>query len=171
MNNKGWYPIYIYNPIEDEWPLISSFPAYKQKKYIKSSNRFADCYLFANALLPSFALITPIPLNDGFVEYFHALSGSVCTVLIPKQTSPFICDNIAEDSAVFDRLLAESKKQGGLIIYAYAISKQLFSLIHKLEKAGANVNMPEAPQEKNLWTVAHFGSKTEFRKSFPHHMP
>jgi len=171
MNNKGWYPIYIYNPIEDEWPLISSFPAYKQKKYIKSSNRFADCYLFANALLPSFALITPIPLNDGFVEYFHTLSGSVCTVLIPKQASPFICDNIAEDSAVFDRLLAESKKQGGLIIYAYAISKQLFSLIHKLEKAGANVKIPEAPQEKNLWTVAHFGSKTGFRKSFPHLMP
>ncbi len=171
MNNKNTYPIYIYNPIEDEWPLISSFSVYKQKKYIKSSNRFADCYLFANALLPSFTLITPIPLDDGFVEYFHTLSNSVCTIITPKSTSPFICDNIAKDTNVFNRLVEESKTHGSLTIYAYAISSQLFKLINKLKKAGVIIHVPEAPQEKDLWTVAHFGSKCGFRKSFPHLMP
>lgn len=171
MNNKDTYSLYIYNPIEDEWPLISSFPLYKQKKYIKSSNRFADCYLFANALLPSFTLITPIPLNVKFLSYFHNLSNSICTVITPRSTSPFICENILKDTNVFNQLLVESKKHGSLTVYAYAISAQLFKLVNKLREAGAVVHLPEAPLEKNLWTVGHFGSKGGFRKSFSHLMP
>lgn len=171
MNKKNTYPIYIYNPIEDEWPLISSFPKEKQKKYIRSSNRFADCYLFANSFLPSFALITPIPLDQGFISYFHDLTGSCCTPITPKGTSPFICDNIRKDKTLFRQLLDEAQKHGSLTIYSYAISKQVFLLIDALKKAGAVVYLPEGPQEKDLWTVAHFGSKCGFRSSFPHLMP
>lgn len=171
MNNKDTYSLYIYNPIEDEWPLISSFPLYKQKKYIKSSNRFADCYLFANALLPSFTLVTPIPLSDTFLSYFSDLSGSVCTIMTPRLASPFICENILLDTDIFNQLLTESKKHGSITVYAYAISAQLFKLIHSLKNAGAVVHLPEAPLEKDLWTVGHFGSKCGFRNSFPHLMP
>lgn len=171
MHKKDTYPIYIYNPIEDEWPLISSFPKEKQKKYIRSSNRFADCYLFANSFLPTFTLITPIPLDQGFVSYFHDLTGSRCTPITPKGTSPFICENIRKDSILFGQLLDAARTHGSITIYSYAISKEVFLLIDALKKAGAIVYLPEGPQEKDLWTVAHFGSKCGFRKSFPHLMP
>ncbi|MFZ2025887.1 MAG: hypothetical protein WAV30_01210 [Microgenomates group bacterium] len=171
MNKKSTYSIYIYNPIEDEWPLISSFPKEKQKKYITSSNRFADCYLFANSFLPSFTLITPIPLDQEFISYFHTLTGSQCTPITPKGNSPFICENIMKDSLLFTKLLEEAKRYGSITLYSYAISKQVFLLIEKLKDAGAVVYLPEGPSEKDLWTVAHFGSKCGFRKSFPHLMP
>lgn len=171
MNKKNTYSVYIYNPIEDEWPFISSFPKKEQKEYIASSNRFADCYLFANSFLPSFTLIAPIPLSEEFVSYFHTLTGSCCTPITPKGDSPFICENIMKDSALFKKLLEEAKRHGSITLYSYAISKQLFVLINKLKKAHAVVYLPEGPSEKDLWTVAHFGSKCGFRKSFPHLMP
>lgn len=171
MNKKNTYSVYIYNPIEDEWPLISSFPKAKQKKYITSSNRFADCYLFANAFLPSFTLITPISIDSEFISYFHTLTGSTCTPVTPKNKSPFICENIMKDPSLFGQLVDASKTHGSITLYSYAVSKQLFLLINKLKKAGAVVYLPEGPREKDLWTVAHFGSKCGFRKSFPHLMP
>jgi len=171
MNNKKTHSVFIYNPIEDEWPFISSLPLRKQKDYIESSNRFADCYLFANASLPSFTLITPIQLDSEFISYFQTLSGSSCTVLTPRSTSPFLCESIVNDSLIFKQLIQESKKMGSITLYAYAISSQLFVLIKKLKKAGVIVYLPEGPLEKDLWTIEQFGSKAGFRKFFAHLMP
>jgi len=173
MNKKTakTFPIYIYNSIEDEWDFISSCKKSDQKKMIHDSNRFADCYLFANAFLPSFTLISPLTIGDEFKNYFETLSGTQCRVLTPKKKTPFACDNIALDEKVFSSLIFEAKKAGSLTIYAYAITQKLFQLKRKFEAAGVSVFLPEAPLEKNLWTISHFGSKSGFRKSFAPLMP
>ena len=167
----GTFSIYIYNSIEDEWDFISSFNKKEQKKLIHDSNRFADCYLFANALLPSFALISPLKISDEFKEYFETLSGSRCSILTPKETTPFMCDNIAKDGHVFSTIVSEATLWGSLTMYAYSITQKVFNLKRMFEKAGLTVYLPEAPQEKDLWTVAHFGSKSGFRTSFASLMP
>jgi len=173
MNNTTLrtFPIYIYNPIEDEWDFISSFEKRKQKKLIHDSNRFADCYLFANALLPSFTLISPLTVGEKFKEYFETLSGACCTILTPKEKTPFMCENIVSDKVLFLSLVSQAKKAGSLTIYSYATTKQVFDLKRTFEAAGVHVHFPEAPDEKDLWTVAHFGSKSGFRKSFERFMP
>jgi hypothetical protein len=173
MNNtqKKTLSIYIYNVIEDEWGFISSFEKRKHKKLIYSSHRFADCYLFANALLPSFTLISPITINPDVVQYFEELSGSHCRVLVPKQKTPFICENMILDKKAFSTLVSEAKKIGSLTMYVYSMTSHVFALKKKFEKAGVTVFLPEGMQEKDLWTVAHFGSKSGFRKSFSPLMP
>ena len=173
MNNKtaDTFPIYIYNPIEDEWDFISSFEKEKHKKLIHDSNRFADCYLFANALLPSFTLVIPLTVSETFKTYFETLSETKCTILTPKEKTPFICDNIAADKKVFSAIISGAKKAGSLTIYTYAVTKKVFELKRKFEEAGVIVFFPEAPAEKDLWTVGHFGSKSGFRKSFASRMP
>ena len=173
MNNKNvkTFSVYIYNSIEDEWGFISSFDKKEQKKLIHDSNRFADCYLFANALLPSFALISPLEISEEFKEYFETLSGSRCSVLTPKENSPFMCDNIAFDKDVFFAIVSKAIEMGSLTIYAYSITQKVFDLKRKFEKAGLKVYLPEAPQEKDLWTITHFGSKSGFRTSFASLMP
>ena len=165
------YPIYIYNAIEDEWDFISSNRKSDLKKMIHDSNRFADCYLFANALLPSFTLISPHKINDEFKKYFEKLSGTTCTVLTPTPVTPFICTNISHDKKIFSKLVNKAKKTGSLTIYAYAITKQVFDLKRSFESVGIKVILPEAPDERALWTIPHFGSKSGFRASFAHLMP
>ena len=92
--DRSTLPIYIYNSIEDEWDFISSFTKKQQKKLIHDSNRFADCYLFANALLPSFILVAPINVSNAFKNYFELLSSTSCEIITPKEKTPFMCDNI-----------------------------------------------------------------------------
>jgi len=167
----GTFPIYIYNPIEDEWDFISSFNKKEQKKLIHDSNRFADCYLFANALLSSFTLISPFAIGEKFKEYFEDLSDSQCAVLTPKEKTPFICENIAKDKTVFSSIVSQAKKAGSLTLYSYVMTQHVFDLKRKFDRAGVITFLPEAPDEKKLWTVAHFGSKSGFRKSFASLMP
>lgn len=163
--------VYIYNPIEDEWDYISSFPKNEQKKLIHNSNRFADSYLFANSFLPTFTFISPIKISNSFKDYFEVLSDTQCTLISPKETTPFICENIILDKELFKKLVTESKKRESLTIYSYATTDQLFNLKKKLELFGINVFLPEAPEEKYFWTIPHFGSKSGFRKSFSSLMP
>lgn len=165
------FSIYIYNAVEEEWNFISSHTKNEQKKLLHDSNRFADCYLFVNAFLPSFAFVSPIGISDTFKEYFESLSNARCTVLTPKEKTPFICDNIACDKTVFSNIVSEGKKAGSLTIYTYVTTKKVFDLKRKFEEVGINVFLPEMPEEKNLWTVGHFGSKSGFRTSFAPLMP
>ena len=159
--------LYIYNSIEEEWDFISSHKKSEQKKLIHDSNRFADCYLFANSLLPSFTYISPIKIDDEFKKYFESISNSKCTILKPKEKTPFICENIVTDTDVFSTIVAEAKKAQSLHLYTYTISKNVYALKRQFEKAGVlSVILPEAPEEKNLWTAQHFGTKSGFRKSF-----
>lgn len=169
MNNT--LSVYIYNSIEDEWDFISSFKKTDQKKLIHDSNRFADCYLFANALLPSFTLISPIIINPQVKEYFEDLSGCHSTIITPASKTPFICENIVQDKKVFSSLVSEAKTAGSLTIYVYAVTQQIYDLKRKFEKKGVRVYLPECPLEKNLWTVRHFGRKSGFRKTFAPLMP
>ncbi len=173
MNNirKKTFFLYVFNPIEEEWDFISSCKKSEQKKLIHDSNRFADCYLWANSFLPFFTLISPIEIGPEYKEYFEGLSGTRCTILVPKKSTPFLCDDIAKDTDIFSTLVSEAKKAGSLTIYTYVMTKQVFNLKSKFENAGVIVHLPEAPQEKDLWTVAHFGSKSGFRKSFSSLMP
>jgi len=172
MNKKNdSYSVYIYNSIEEEWDFISSFSSAQQKKLINASNRFADCYLFANALLPSFTLITPQKVNGEFAEYFEKLSGSRATILTPKIKSPFICENVVADSNVFSQIVTSSIAAGSLSLYAYAITPHIFQLKRALEKAGVKVVLVEAPLEKYLGSVSHFGCKSGFRSEFSQLMP
>lgn len=163
--------IYIYNSIEDEWDFISSFKKDEQKKLIHDSNRFADCYLFANAFLPSFTLISPISINPEVVSYFESLSGCKTQILVPKQKTHFTCDNIFLDKHVFSTLVTDAKKAGRLVMYVYAMTPHVFELKRQFEKAGVRVSIPEGMKEENLWTVKHFGTKSGFRKSFASLMP
>jgi len=165
------YPIYIYNSVEDEWDFISSWKNNKQKKIIHDSNRFADCYLFANALFQSFTFISPIIISAEFKKYFEDLSGSRCAILTPKETTPFICKNIALDKNVFSTIVSAAKKVGSLSLYVYAMTQNVFNLKREFEKTNLPVYIPEAPLEKNLWTVSYFGSKSGFRTSFASLMP
>jgi len=173
MNKKAskTYSIYIYNSIEDEWDFISSHKKSEQERLIHDSNRFADCYLFANALLPSFTLISPLRISPAFKEYFETLSGTHCTVLTPVSHTPSMCKNIVYDKKTFAFIISEAKKAGSLTIYAYAITKQIYNLKRSFEAAGILVFLPEAPDEKDVWTVSHFGSKSGFRASFASFMP
>ncbi|MFH0773391.1 MAG: hypothetical protein V1922_03720 [bacterium] len=167
----GTFSVYIYNSIEDEWDFISSFKKSDQKQLIHDSNRFADCSLFVNTFLSSFTLISPISIGLTFKEYFEKLSGTQCTVLTPKAITPFMCDNIAYDEDIFSVILSGAIKAGSLTLYAYAMTQKVFDLKKRFEKAGVVVFIPEAPAEKDLWTVAHYGSKSGFRASFAPLMP
>jgi len=166
MNKQAPYSIYIYNPIEDEWPFISSFPKKNWNTLITSSNRFADCYLYANAHIPQFTLISPIPIDGEVKEYFEELSDCKSTIIIPRTKTPFICKNITADTDVFNFLISEAKKASHMDIYAYAITQHVYDLKRHFEKKGILVRIPEAPDEKNAWTIQHFGQKSGFRKSF-----
>jgi hypothetical protein len=170
-NTSKTYSIYIYNSIEDEWDFISSHKKSEQEKLIHDSNRFADCYLFANALLPSFTLISPLRISPAFKGYFETLSGIHCTVLTPSSHTPSMCKNIVYDKKIFAFLISEAKKAGSLTIYAYVITKQIYDLKRSFEAAGILVFLPEAPDETDVWTVSHFGSKSGFRASFSTLMP
>lgn len=173
MNKKvlKTFSVYIYNSIEEEWDFIVSHKKSEQKKLIHDSNRFADCYLMANALLPSFTFISPISISDEFKEYFENLSAVQCSILTPKAVTPFICDNIRLDRQVFSKIVTGAAKAGSLTIYAYVTTQKVFDLKRTFEKAGISVFLPEAPLEKDLWTVGHFGSKSGFRTSFASLMP
>lgn len=165
--------LFVYNSIEDEWAYLSQIQDKQlQKKLIVGSNRFSDCYLFANAELPFCVYLSPRPIHKEFLKYYTTLTGSQIICKVPKQNTEFICKNIILDSELLKWIVKKAKKHNqSITLYSYANSPYLYELKEKLETYNLHVTLPDAPLKRNLWTVSHFGSKTGFRKTFQRHMP
>jgi hypothetical protein len=165
--------LFIYNSIEDEWPFLSLMKdEIELKKSIIGSNRFSDCYLFANAHLPQCIYLSPRPIHKDFLAYYANLTESTILCKIPKKRTEFICRNIVRDTKLFTWLIKKAiKNNHSITLYSYANTPYLYELKEKLESNNIQVILPDAPQKKDLWTVSHFGSKTGFRKKFKHYMP
>ncbi|OGK62655.1 hypothetical protein A2334_03215 [Candidatus Roizmanbacteria bacterium RIFOXYB2_FULL_38_10] len=151
--------------MEDEWQYISGLKSKKEQSIRTTlSNAFADCYLFSNSGRAEFIFISPIAISPDFISYFQTLTNSHVHVLTPHMITPFISLNLILDKKVLKQLISFALPQGGIELYPYATSKQIYMLKKTLEKNNIFTSFPESPDEKNYWTVSAYGSKTGFRE-------
>ncbi|MCX6732987.1 MAG: hypothetical protein NTV98_05605 [Candidatus Roizmanbacteria bacterium] len=165
--------LFVYNSVEDEWAYLSQIQdKILRKKLIIGSNRFSDCYLFANADLPTCVYLSPRPIHKDFLKYYASLTGSKIICKVPKQNTDFMCRNIIQDVELLKWIIKKAKKYNqSITLYSYANSPYLYELKEKLETYNIQITLPDAPLKKDLWTVSYFGSKTGFRETFHRHMP
>lgn len=165
MKTDAYLPVYVYNSVEDEWSYIGGLKKKDDRKTrITLSNAYADSYLFANAGRKKFVFVSPVAIPEEFISYFEEVTSSRVTVITVDMTAPFICENLANDSKSLESLRNEAKGYGGIALYPYASTLQVYKLKESLEKCGIKVTLPESPRKQDFWTVTTYGSKSGFRE-------
>ena len=159
--------VYLYNVIEDEWPLISAFSSPgEQSKYIENANNTADCFYLANvADEQNLVYISPVEITKDFQDYTQNLIGRKnANVIVPKSKTHLICKDLIDDKTAFNDLLKYAQNFKRIELISYTASPQLYELADELKKNGVDVYMPEAPDIDSAWTVNFFGSKSGIRQ-------
>ncbi|KKU06617.1 MAG: hypothetical protein UX11_C0032G0009 [Candidatus Collierbacteria bacterium GW2011_GWC2_45_40] len=156
----------IFNLSEDVWPFIEAYGDKKLQAWeIKENANLTDKDLFSMAEEFEFTFITPRSIDPLFVEYYKKL----CMVrdleiLVPKNHSGRLCEDILNDKTVMERLLQLGKEYQRLNLTGYSTTPYFLRLVETLRKNGVEVRTSEAPEESNAWTVNFYGSKSGIRQ-------
>ena len=156
----------IFNLSEDVWPFIEAYGDKKLQAWeIKENANLTDKDLFSMAEEFEFTFITPRSIDPLFVEYYKKL----CMVrdleiLVPKNHSGRLCEDILNDKTVMERLLQLGKEYQRLNLTGYSTTPYFLRLVETLRKNGVEVRTSEAPEESNAWTVNFYGSKSGVRQ-------
>lgn len=158
--------VYIFNMSEDVWPFISAMSdKRKQKLEIEENADLGDRDIFSFCSEESMIFVLPRPIDQEFFDYFTSLFGKRnYRVLVPKEHSGVICEDIIHDTAIMDTLVTAANGMRRLIIKSYTTSQQFLDLVRELRERGLTIFTPESPEEEDAWTVNFFGSKSGIRQ-------
>lgn len=156
----------IFNLSEDVWPFIEAYGDKKLQKWeIDENANLTDKDLFSMAEEFEFTFITPRALDPFFVEYYKKLCQvRDLEILVPKNHSGRLCEDILNDKRVMERLLQLGKDYKRLNLTSYSTTLYFLKLVETLRKGGIEVRTSEAPGEASAWTVNFYGSKSGIRQ-------
>lgn len=158
--------VYIFNMSEDVWPFISAMSDKKaQQNEIEENADLGDRDLFSFCGEENMLFIMPRPVDAEFFEYYETLFGKKnFRVLVPKEHSGVICEDIVNDTALFEEMVKAANGVKRLTIKSYTTSQSLLDLVRRLRERGLTVFTPDAPEEEDAWTVNFYGSKSGIRQ-------
>lgn len=158
--------VYIFNLSEDVWPFISAISDPGAKRFeIEENANLTDRDLFSIAEENEAIFVSPKPIDELFLAYYTSVFGSrKLTILVPKNHTGIICEDILRDRDVFEVLVTTANSVRKLTLTSYTSSLQLFELAKELRSRGIIVSMPESPEEEDAWTVNFYGSKSGIRQ-------
>ena len=158
--------VYIFNLSEDVWPFICAMSDDKaREKEIEENANLTDRDLFSIAEESEAIFVSPKPIQSEFLSYYNSLFGNrKLTILVPKQHTGEICQDILNDKNIFLQLIKTANSVRKLTLTSYSASPQFFKLVDELRKTGITVYTPESPEEESAWSVNFFGSKSGIRQ-------
>ncbi|OGY18060.1 MAG: hypothetical protein A2784_05100 [Candidatus Chisholmbacteria bacterium RIFCSPHIGHO2_01_FULL_48_12] len=158
--------VYIANLSEDVWPFISAIsdPSARAAEIEENAN-LADRDLFALTPEDHLIFITPKHVTPEFLNYYQTLTKNRhVQVLVTKQHSGTICQDILADTDIMAAIVAAANSSRRLTLVAYATSPQFLHLVQVLRDQGLTVFTPESPQLEDAWSVNFYGSKSGIRQ-------
>jgi len=158
--------VYIFNMSEDVWPFIEAMSdKKKQQLEIEENADLGDRDLFSFCGEDNMIFILPRPVGHLFLDYYTSLIGKKnFKILVPKEHTGVICDDILHDEAILMELEKAANGLRRLVIKSYTTSQQFLDLVRALRARGLTIFTPESPEEEDAWTVNFFGSKSGIRQ-------
>lgn len=163
---KSAKTVYIFNMSEDVWPFIQAMnSAAAKKREIDENADLGDRDFFSFCNEENMIYIMPHVIQQQFLDYYTSLFGKQnFQILVPKNHSGIICEDIIKDESVMNALELEANGQKRLIIKSYTTSQPFLDLIRTLREKGLSIFTPDAPEEEDAWTVNFYGSKSGIRQ-------
>ncbi len=151
---------------EDVWPFIEAMSdKRKQQLEIEENADWGDRDLFSFCGEDNIIFILPRPVGQLFLDYYTSIFGKKnFRILVPKEHSGVICEDILHDDSVIRELEKAANGLKRLVIKSYTTSQQFLDLVRVLREWGLTIFTPEAPEEEDAWTVNFFGSKSGIRQ-------
>lgn len=158
--------VYIFNMSEDVWPFIAAMSDRKKQQFeIEENADMGDRDLFSFCGEDNIIFILPKPIGQLFMDYYTSVFGQKnFRVLVPKEHSGVICDDILKDETLLQELEKAANGFRRLVIKSYTTSQQFLDMVRELRNRGLIIYTPEAPEEEDAWTVNFFGSKSGIRQ-------
>ncbi len=159
--------LYVSNISEDVWPFIQgiSDPKARQDE-IDENATLSDRDLFTASFNSQFAIITPLPISQSFVNYYHQLfPNKLIAAFHPANHSGQTFLDIINDPQLISQIKNLSLQHDGIQLFSYSSSAQFYQLYRHLKKQGIKVHISQAPKPQSRWIVDFLGSKAGIRQS------
>jgi hypothetical protein len=158
--------VYIFNMSEDIWPFIQAMSDPKARtREIDENADLGDRDYFSFCGEENMMFIMPHPVQPEFLAYFQSIYGNKnFRVLVPKEHTGVICQDIQHDQAIMGALVEAANGQKRLTLKSYSTTQPFLDLVHDLRNRGLTIFTPDAPEEEDAWTVNFYGSKSGIRQ-------
>lgn len=147
LGKKAELFVYIYNMTEDEWPFIESVTSRsKQNHLIADCENAADAFYLSTCTEVDSLYVSPKVISKEFQYYAKKLLHfRSANVLVPKNVSHLICDDLLKDGESFEWFIKLCRQYAKVILVSYAATPQFYSLQDALKREGVSFVSPEAP--------------------------
>ncbi len=108
-------------------------------------------------------VITRFPVQESFVkDICHILGYRNLQVVTPVQVSQSLSDDIVSDIQFFTFLVETLHCSPNAQIIFYGVTRQIYSLLDRLQQAGVTFHVPDLPASANYNIVHYLDSKAGF---------
>ncbi len=155
------------NISEDVWPFICDITPKSVRQYEIAENAFlSDRDLFSACFHSRFVLITPYPVSQDLIYYYHTIiPNSLIASLHPQIHTGQLCQDIINDPILIKKIKQLSSDYGTIKLVSVSSSPQFYQLYQYLQKQGIKIKLAQAPKPDSAWTVDFFGSKSGIRQT------